>query len=96
MVIGKQRVLRGGSWNNNARHVRAACRNWNQPDKRNDNLGFRCARAHARTGRFVFEQMTIQVISITKPIAPRCVSSFGENSANGFQACIGWAAHAHA
>jgi len=38
------RVVRGGSWNNNQRNVRAANRNRNHPDNRNDNLGFRCAR----------------------------------------------------
>ena len=42
---GAERVVRGGSWNNNARNVRAAYRNRNQADDRNDNLGFRCARA---------------------------------------------------
>ena len=45
---GVARVLRGGSWNDNARNVRAACRNHNDPDNRNDNIGFRCARAHDR------------------------------------------------
>ncbi len=37
------RVLRGGSWNNDARNVRAAYRNHNEPSNRNHNLGFRCA-----------------------------------------------------
>ena len=46
---GAKRVIRGGSWNNNARNVRAAYRNRNDPGNRNDNLGFRCARAHDRT-----------------------------------------------
>ena len=40
---GSNRVIRGGSWNNNARNVRAAYRNGNPPGKRNDNLGFRLA-----------------------------------------------------
>lgn len=44
-----KRVIRGGSWNNEARNVRAACRNGNDPSNRNDNLGFRCARAHVWT-----------------------------------------------
>jgi len=38
--------VRGGSWNNNARNVRSAVRNDNEPGNRNDNLGLRCARAH--------------------------------------------------
>jgi len=37
-------VLRGGSWNNNQRNVRAAVRNRNNPANRNDNIGFRCVR----------------------------------------------------
>ncbi len=45
---GSNRVIRGGSWNSNAENVRAANRNWNEPDDRNDNLGFRLARAHER------------------------------------------------
>ena len=34
--------MRGGSWNNNTRNVRAANRNRNTPDNRNNNQGFRC------------------------------------------------------
>ena len=34
-------MLRGGSWNNNADNARAAYRNNNTPDNRNNNLGFR-------------------------------------------------------
>jgi len=56
---GANRVIRGGSWNNNARNVRAAYRNHNDPDNRNDNLGFRCARAHNRTERSGPEQIAI-------------------------------------
>jgi hypothetical protein len=41
-----RRVVRGGSWNNNnPTNFRAANRNRNQPDNRNNNLGFRCAKA---------------------------------------------------
>jgi hypothetical protein len=41
------RVLRGGSWNNNARNLRAAQRNHNPPDNRNNNIGFRlCCVSH--------------------------------------------------
>jgi hypothetical protein len=39
------RVLRGGSWNNNARNCRSARRNRNNPANRNHNLGFRLALA---------------------------------------------------
>jgi len=35
------RVLRGGAFNNNQRNARVAYRNRNQPDNRNDNIGFR-------------------------------------------------------
>jgi hypothetical protein len=34
-------VLRGGSFNNNRRNARCACRNRNNPDNRNDNYGLR-------------------------------------------------------
>ena len=36
-----RRVVRGGSFNNNQRNVRAAIRNNNDPDNRNNNIGFR-------------------------------------------------------
>lgn len=36
--------MRGGSWNNNTRNLRSAERNNNNPDNRNNNLGFRVAR----------------------------------------------------
>lgn len=35
------KVVRGGSWNNNSDNARCAYRNSNQPDNRNNNLGFR-------------------------------------------------------
>ncbi|KAA0230092.1 hypothetical protein EDS67_08620 [candidate division KSB1 bacterium] len=40
-IVGSNRVLRGGSWNNNAQNCRSANRNWNSPDNRNNNIGFR-------------------------------------------------------
>ena len=42
-------MLRGGSWNNNARNCRSAYRNRNEPDNRNNNIGFRLAAAPTRT-----------------------------------------------
>ncbi|HMQ12993.1 MAG TPA: formylglycine-generating enzyme family protein [Candidatus Competibacter phosphatis] len=41
---GANRVLRGGTWHNDARDVRAAYRFRDLPDYRYDDLGFRCAR----------------------------------------------------
>ncbi|MDZ4683033.1 MAG: SUMF1/EgtB/PvdO family nonheme iron enzyme [Saprospiraceae bacterium] len=38
---GVNRVIRGGSWNNNPQNCRAAYRNNNRPDNRDNNLGFR-------------------------------------------------------
>ncbi len=38
------RVVRGGSWNNNDNNLRAANRNNNTPTNRNNNNGFRCAK----------------------------------------------------
>ena len=37
-------MLRGGSFNNDTRNLRAANRNRNEPDNRNNNIGFRCVR----------------------------------------------------
>jgi hypothetical protein len=37
------RVIRGGSWNNDARNARAAYRNNNEPANRNNNVGCRFA-----------------------------------------------------
>ena len=39
------RVNRGGGWNNKPRNARSANRNRNTPENRNNNLGFRLARA---------------------------------------------------
>lgn len=38
---GDRRVVRGGSWNNDDNNLRAANRNRNNPDNRNDNQGLR-------------------------------------------------------
>ncbi len=45
---GSKRVMRGSSWNNNARNCRAANRNRNEPGNRNNNVGFRVALSSAR------------------------------------------------
>ncbi|MFZ4083025.1 MAG: formylglycine-generating enzyme family protein [Pirellula sp.] len=38
---GASRLLRGGSWDAPARSLRSACRHWNDPGVRTNNLGFR-------------------------------------------------------
>jgi len=43
-VSGSNRVIRGGSWNNDASNCRLAYRNNATPGNRNDNLGFRLLR----------------------------------------------------
>ena len=40
-------MLRGGSWNNDSDNCRSANRNHNDPDNRNNNIGFRLCRAVA-------------------------------------------------
>ncbi|MCA9741174.1 MAG: SUMF1/EgtB/PvdO family nonheme iron enzyme [Deferribacteres bacterium] len=40
-VAGTNRVIRGGSWNNDAQNCRPANRNGDNPDNRDNNLGFR-------------------------------------------------------
>ncbi|MFQ5627934.1 MAG: SUMF1/EgtB/PvdO family nonheme iron enzyme [bacterium] len=37
-------MLRGGSWNNNPNNMRCANRNRNNPNNRNNNIGFRCVQ----------------------------------------------------
>ena len=49
---GQYRVLRGGSFNNNEDNVRCAARNRNNPNNRNNNIGFRIfLRTFIRTCR---------------------------------------------
>ncbi|MBI4662919.1 MAG: SUMF1/EgtB/PvdO family nonheme iron enzyme [Verrucomicrobia bacterium] len=56
--MGSNRVIRGGSWNNNARNCRSANRNNNTPDNRNNNLGFRPVLAPAQPGRWIAPRLT--------------------------------------
>ena len=44
---GSNRVIRGGSWNNNASNLRSANRNNDRPGNRNDNVGFRLVSTYA-------------------------------------------------
>jgi formylglycine-generating enzyme required for sulfatase activity len=42
--VSSDRVLRGGSWNDDPQNIRSAARDWNQPGNRNNSIGFRVAR----------------------------------------------------
>ncbi|MCL4831438.1 MAG: SUMF1/EgtB/PvdO family nonheme iron enzyme [Caldilineaceae bacterium] len=55
------RVLRGGSFNNNATNVRCANRNRNNPDNRNNNVGFRVVLPHG----FPLQRLLSGLISIS-------------------------------
>jgi hypothetical protein len=57
---GVKRVVRGGSWNNNGRNCRSAYRNRNEPDDRNNNLGFRLSLAQYTVGMGVNDQIVIR------------------------------------
>ena len=45
VVSGSYRVLRGGSWGGDARHMRAVCREGHAPVNRGNGVGFRCVRS---------------------------------------------------
>ncbi|MBI5750277.1 MAG: hypothetical protein HZA00_14255 [Nitrospinae bacterium] len=65
-------MLRGGSWNNNAKNTRAANRNRNNPDNRNNNNGFRVASTLkcliARASKFKdFEGVQVRVQTCLLP-----------------------------
>ncbi|MCM0604469.1 MAG: SUMF1/EgtB/PvdO family nonheme iron enzyme [Xanthomonadaceae bacterium] len=54
-LSGSNRVIRGGSWNNNAQNLRSANRNNNTPDNRWNNVGFRLLstlQSYARWTKF--------------------------------------------
>ena len=76
---GEKRVLRGGSWINDGRNLRSAQRNANDPGNRNDNLGFRLARAQ-EGWMALFDQTAIlspRLASGQKSSGPRYVSRRG-------------------
>lgn len=50
-AVGSDRVYRGGSWDDRARLVRAACRLWYKPGLRDENLGFRFSLGRPRSGQ---------------------------------------------
>ena len=59
MIEGSNRVLRGGSWNNNGRNTRSANRNRNEPTNRNNTIGFRLSLAQTSVDA-PFDQIIIR------------------------------------
>lgn len=59
VATGENRVLRGGSWINDAHNLRSAYRNHNDPGNRNHNNGFRLALARRGGGFRPMDQILI-------------------------------------
>jgi len=61
-VEGSNRVLPGGSWNNNARNCRVSNRNNNSPGNSNNNNGFRLVLVPAhRPGRIAATEQIVDL-----------------------------------
>ena len=71
------RVLRGGSWNNNRNNCRTVNRNNNSPDNSNNNFGFRLQLRNNRDGFLFFVNRNLS-----------CQNNFGKN---GARAALNWA-----
>ena len=69
---GSKRVMRGGSWINDARNARSAQRNANEPGNRNQNLGLRLARARGWAGVPAFDPTAILSGMAALDRAPTC------------------------
>jgi Sulfatase-modifying factor enzyme 1 len=90
------RVLRGGSWINNAQNLRSANRNHNHPDNANQNIGLRLVLSFAVTTvgpanpsePKPLSGLQREVSRCGKPQDTRCVSSKGldERFANAHRA----------
>ena len=102
------RVLRGGAFNNNQRNVRSAVRNDNNPDNRNNNVGFRvCVCPHwppemqvgfkALLPRLMAEYFPSRVrknrANSNRPIP--CLSGLGLFYMVSTQPNVGWVRRAH-
>ena len=69
-LFGSNRVVRGGSWNNNANNCRSGNRNQNTADNRNNNIGFRvCSAAPAqKTGRMSLPEPDDACVLLTEDV----------------------------
>ncbi len=65
-------MLRGGSWNNNARDLRVSNRNRNEPGNRNNNIGFRCVRDMGRVAQAISrpEPRRLRPLRVCQPSFP--------------------------
>ena len=68
---GSNPAMRDGNWNDNARNCRSANRNNNNPDNRNNNIGFRAVLAPAQSRR----------AGLTRP--PSCPWTCGSGAKSG-------------
>jgi hypothetical protein len=89
---GDNRVLRGGSWNNNGRNCRSANRNNNEPDNANNNIGFRLARAQHAVGMSVIDQTFIQTGRGSNRLAKNKAASCASNDRGRLVNAHWWAA----
>ena len=70
---GVNRVMRGGSWNNDAQNCRSAIRNNNPPDNRDNNVGFRLASSRQRPDAMCLRMHRLRQSPDHRPgPAPRC------------------------
>jgi len=69
-----KRLLRGGSWNNNATNCRVATRNNNNPYNSNNNNGFRlCNAEEARAGIFSADVPGVQNLAQRLDLMLLCI-----------------------
>ncbi|MCB1776806.1 MAG: formylglycine-generating enzyme family protein [Candidatus Competibacteraceae bacterium] len=78
---GASRVLRGGSWNDGARHVRAASRFGNAPGSRYAYFGFRCVRVRGEPSQPVDQKSDAGGAGVAPSGAP---GRQGDESRSGF------------
>ncbi len=75
-LAGASRVICGGSWGSDARHVRAAYRPLLAPIPRRGNLGFRCARVQGRE-----QSRSASPASSSQPVSPASPSQPADHAA---------------